>query len=313
MGGSGRAGPFAHRTPVELAGLVRRAENENTDAALKADLSDMFSNLLGAYNSRDVDLIRDRLDTLKSSIEDSIESSSDQFFGGSVAKHTYVDGLSDIDSLIEISNSELADSSPSVVLSRLASKLQQEIVGNGRVSVGRMAVTVDYADGMSIQMLPAIRTPDGKLKVPSSRYDRWSTINPDTFRTALTRRNDQCGGKLIPVIKLAKGVFGTLPDVQRLSGYHVESLAIAAFRNYQGSKTTVAMLPVFFEKMKDLVLSPLRDKTGQSIHVDEYLGPEYSEQRVTMSHVINRLAKRMRNATVHGSIAQWGALFDIDE
>ena len=313
MGGSGIGGPFAHRTPKKLADLVRQAENENTDAALKADLSDMFSNLLGAYNSRDVDLIRDRLDTLKSSIEDSIESSSDQFFGGSVAKHTYVDGLSDIDSLIEISNSELADSSPSVVLSRLASKLQQEIVGNGRVSVGRMAVTVDYADGMSIQMLPAIRTPDGKLKVPSSRYDRWSTINPDTFRTALTRRNDQCGGKLIPVIKLAKGVFGTLPDVQRLSGYHVESLAIAAFRNYQGSKTTVAMLPVFFEKVKDLVLSPLIDKTGQSIHVDEYLGPEYSEQRVTMSHVINRLAKRMRNATVHGSIAQWRALFDIDE
>lgn len=53
---------------------------------------------------------------------------------------------------------------------------------------------------------------------------------PENFQMALSERNEQCGGKLVPTIKLAKAVIGSLPEKQRLTGYHVESLAIAAFR-----------------------------------------------------------------------------------
>lgn len=118
---------------------------------------------------------------------------------------------------------------------------------------------------------------------------------------------------IIPTIKLAKAINGTLPEQQRLSGYHMESLAIAAFRNYGETKTTAAMLPTFFEKAKDLVLTPIRDNTGQSVHVDDYLGPANSEARVNTSHILGRLAKRMRNATAAGSKSQWRALFGFDE
>ena len=92
----------------------------------------------------------------------------------------------------------------------------------------------------------------------------------------------------------------------------MESLAIAAFRDYEGPHTTTAMLPEFFFRAKHLVLSPLTDTTGQSIHVDEYLGPADSASRRTASHLLARLAKRMRNATMHESIPQWKALFDMD-
>ena len=178
---------------------------------------------------------------------------------------------------------------------------------------GRMAVTIEYKDGMKLQLLPALRTNDGRLQVPSSRRDGWSSIDPQGFERALSRRNQQCGGKLIPTIKLVKAIIGTLPEPQRLSGYHIESLAIEAFRNYDGPKTTAAMLPAFFERAKELVLTPIHDSTGQSVHVDGYLGPPESNARIGSSHLLGRLAKRMRNAMAAASVAQWQALFGLSE
>jgi hypothetical protein len=93
----------------------------------------------------------------------------------------------------------------------------------------------------------------------------------------------------------------------------MESLGIEAFRGYEGPTTTAAMLPVFFERAKELVLSPIRDSTGQSVHVDEYLGPASSPQRQILSHVMDRIARRMRNATAAGSTSQWRAMFGLDE
>jgi hypothetical protein len=90
-------------------------------------------------------------------------------------------------------------------------------------------------------------------------------------------------------------------------------LAIKVFRDYDGPKTTVAMLPVFFQKAKDLVLSPIKDSSGQSVHVDGYLGDANSDERMVTSHVLGRLEKRMRNASAASSPAQWRALFGFDE
>jgi hypothetical protein len=219
--------------------------------------------------------------------------------------------MSDVDSLLILNESALEGSKPSKAIAEVAKIIQEEIGNDADVSTGRLAVTVDYPDGMQLQLLPAFRFGNG-LKVPSSRRDDWSGIMPETFQKALTQRNEQCGGKLVPTIKLAKAVIGNLPEPQRLSGYHVESLAIAAFRDYKGAKTTAAMLPVFFEKARELVLRPIKDSTGQSVHVDGYLGNADSAARQAASHLLNRIAKRMRNASAHQSVDQWEALFGAD-
>jgi hypothetical protein len=258
-------------------------------------------------------LVRERLDDLKGALEGTIEGSVDQIFGGSVAKHTYVDGLSDIDSLVIINETDLEDKTPQAALDHMEKSIEEGLGEKASVHHGRMAVTVEYDDGMTIQLLPAIKDAGGRLQVPSSRRDGWSRINPAAFAEALTRHNQQCGNKLVPTIKLAKAINGTLPEAQRLSGYHMESLGIAAFRNYSGEKTTTAMLPVFFERARELVLSPIRDTTGQSVHVDDYLGPANSRERVAVSHVMGRIARRMRNATAAGSTAQWRSMFGLDE
>ena len=312
MGGSGGGGPFVHRSPEKLGELVRKAEQQTSVAAFETELSATLGELLAGFNERDVPLVRERLEDVTHLLDDAIEGGIDQLFGGSVAKHTYVDGLSDIDSLLIVSGTDLEDSKPVVALDRVTDILGRQLAGEADVSHGRMAITVEYSDGMKIQLLPTIQTATG-VQIPSSRHDGWSQAEPKGFQEALSRRNEQCSGKLIPTIKLAKAINGTLPEQQRLSGYHMESLAIAAFRNYGETKTTAAMLPTFFEKAKDLVLTPIRDSTGQSVHVDDYLGPANSEARVNTSHILGRLAKRMRNATAAGSKSQWRALFGFDE
>jgi hypothetical protein len=312
MGGSGGGGAFVNRTPSKLRDLVRKAEDKTTGASFDSELGEILGTLLGAYNGRDVGLVKERLDELKAALKNETEGTFDQLFGGSVAKQTYVDGLSDIDSLVILDNSALEDKSPQKALGRMDKIVAKHLGDRARVEHGRMAVTVNYDDGMQIQLLPALKGVDGKIHVPSSRLDGWSAINPIAFQEALTRHNKRCGGKLVPVIKLAKAINGQLPKAQQLSGYHMESLGIAAFRNYTGEKTSAAMLPIFFERARELVLKPIRDSTGQSVHVDGYLGAANSDARRATSHVLGRIARRMRNATTAGSDAQWRALFGLE-
>lgn len=312
MGGNSN-GTFRNVSPSELRDKVRNTEEKGAVAAFKAELARTLGTLLAGFNGRDVDLVSERLADLKQALEDEIDGSFDQLFGGSVAKHTYVSGLSDIDSLLIINDTGLGDHTPQGALRRMEGVLKAFLGKRATVEHGRMAVTVTFGDGMVIQLLPAVRTDGGNVKVPSSRRDDWSEIDPLAFQEALTRRNRECGGKLVPTIKLAKAIIGQLPEGQRLNGYHVESLAIAAFHAYAGEKSTGEMLPLFFERAKDLVLSPIRDHTGQSVHVDSYLGAANSEDRQAVSHLMSRLARRMRNASAGASTAQWRALFGYDD
>lgn len=312
MGGSGGGSTFGKRSPDELRDAVRKAEDQSSVKQFEVELAGTLTELLGAYNSRDAKAVQDRLDAIRAALQGKIEGAFDSLFGGSVAKHTYVDGLSDIDSLILLNDSDLENHSPQRALEKMVAIVKPAMQATATVTHGQMAVTVDYGDGMVVQLLPAIKGVDGHVHVPSSRRDAWSEINPMAFKEALSNRNAACGGKLVPTIKLAKAINGELPENQRLSGYHIESLAIAAFRDYTGEKSTSVMLPALFERARELVLSPIKDSTGQSVHVDSYLGPANSAERLAASHLLGRLGRRMRNATAAASVPQWKALFGLE-
>ena len=86
-------------------------------------------------------------------------------------------------------------------------------------------------------------------------------------------------------------------------------MAISAFREYPGPYVVEKMLPHLFKSMTELVRSPMRDSTGQSVHVDEYLGKADSEKRRELSHVLDRVARRMDNASAAASLERWNAIF----
>lgn len=313
MSGGGSRSLFSkERTPANVAKRLLQSQDQVASAEFKTSVSQLHNDLLAGFNQRDSERIQEHLRSVKEHLGSEVSGTVDFLFGGSVAKHTYVDGLSDVDSLMEISNTELAKLSSTEALDRVTEILRKRMGDEAQVTHGALAVTLAFPDGLSIQLLPAFKTDDG-LKIPSAQTaGQWSEINPQTFQQALTSRNQDCGNKLVPTVKLAKAIIGTLPESKRLSGYHVESLAIAAFRNYEGDRSTSAMLPHFFETAKQLVLEPIRDRTGQSIHVDGYLGPAGSQARQEASHLLERMAKRIRIANLYGSIPQWKDLFGLE-
>jgi len=99
-----------------------------------------------------------------------------------------------------------------------------------------------------------------------------------------------------------------LPKENRLSGYHIESLAVNAFQNYQGKSTYKDMLMYLSEYTSKAVLDPTTDSTGQSLHVDDYLGEAGSLRRQKVSAALGRVTSRMKVADSEASIEQWRVL-----
>jgi SMODS domain-containing protein len=311
MGGGG--GSWGWKSPADIAKEVREAEKNTENLEFQTGLSGLLTELLSRFNDRDVALIEHRLTEIIDALEQVLDDNITLTFGGSVAKHTYVDGLSDVDCLLMLNGTGLENNGPNAALSLLEKTLREQLNGKAEVSTGQLAVTVRYGDDTEIQLLPAIKSDKG-LKIPSSSDPaKWSGIDPTKFQAGLTKYNQYCNNKLVPTIKLAKAIISQLPDAQQLSGYHIESLAIDAFKGYQGTKTSAAMLPHFFEHAKNRVLKSMTDSTGQSVHVDDYMGANQSQKRQNASHLLGRIEKRMRNATASGSMPQWKSMFGDEQ
>lgn len=122
--------------------------------------------------------------------------------------------------------------------------------------------------------------------------------------------NKSNGNKVIPMIKLFKRINDNSPKTYRLSGYHIEALAIDAFRDNHNEypKTVKNALQIFCEHSSNAVLNPITDNTGQSLHVDEYLGTGESSKRRYISHTLKTLSNEMNNAD---SVDKWKNIFKV--
>lgn len=308
MGGSGSSGIFSGRWKAEeLAKRARLAEDKARTGEFDTSVSDYLGSLLVEYNSRDAVAIRNLLDEAVDDLTAHIDGVETTLFGGSVSRHTYVNGLSDVDALVLFDTQKLHGKGPEELKQVLAGSLRVRHGANA-VAVGTLAVTVQTNLG-AIQLLPALRT-GGSFRIPSEDGEGWARISPRRFAAALSRHNTRLGGKLIPCIKLIKAIMGHLPESRRLTGYHTEAMAIDVFRRYSDSYTTKSMLRFFFERAGSHVLRPIRDSTGQSIHVDEYMGPEGSLKRRIMANTLNLLGRRLRNADGAASLQRWKDLFE---
>ena len=95
---------------------VRKKVEESLDKTKKEEfevnVANLIRDLLVQYNDRNPKTIQDKLDKIRKIIEKDIEDAIDLKFGGSISKHTYVDGLSDVDALILVNNTELINKTP---------------------------------------------------------------------------------------------------------------------------------------------------------------------------------------------------------
>ena len=273
MGGSG-GGFFPPVRP--------RITDEQINGYLRDKLSD--------YNDRDTEAINRHIRGLRDALEQTGNDVLPTQFGGSVSRHTYVDGLSDIDGLVRINDSSLADQSPKAVIQKMA-ELVQRRMPNTKVETGDLAVTVKYTDGHEIQLLPAIRTRNG-YRIANPARTEWSgVIHPERFAQKLTQVNQANRGQVIPAVKLTKSLAHHVirSDRDKITGYHIESLAVEAFRNYRGATDLKSMVRHLTDYSATAVHQPIRDSTGQSRYVDDYMGGQRSAARQSAAANFRRM------------------------
>ena len=232
-------------------------------------------------------------------------------FGGSVRRGTYVTGLSDVDVLLIVNESSLVSQPPSEVIAYVRDTIGRRLRQNS-VSAGDLAVTVGYSDGTEIQILPAIRTNSGvRLAEPGSTT--WSNVaHPERFAEKLGEVNQLNDGRVVPTIKLAKAIadcFIRRPS-RKFTGYHMESLAMEAFSDYEGPLDPKAMLIHLLGHSIEAAMSPITDSTGQSMYVDEYLGESDSRCRKRASTYFGQMRGKVNSCKTR---AAFNALFCIGD
>lgn len=307
MGSSGGGGFFDD--PQKVASKLRKAEQDAKDQFFHTDVEGLLGSVLTNANDRDVDATASHLRLVKQALEKEVGGVVDLLFGGSVAKNTYVEGMSDVDALVVIDNSELAGKNPQFVCDYIQKRLSERLKSS--VEADGFAIDVHFSD-VTVQVIPVMRRGADYL-LPNDECTAWSRVRPQAFAQQLTATNQACGGKVVPTIKLAKVLLRDLPDERRPSGYHLENLAVKAFEGYKGPYTPREMLHHFFSKAPDLIRTPIKDRTGQSSHVDEYLGSKDSMERLVVADSVARVGRRLTSADDSKSIEQWKRLFGIEK
>ena len=264
--------------------------------------------LLTEYKRRDGQRVAHRLEDIRRVLGRAGYETVQTMFGGSVKRGTYVTGLSDVDALLIVNQTSLENHPPSDSIEQV----QKIIQGHFRdidVTAGKLAVTVTYANGPEIQLLPATRTNSGGVRIAEPGSSQWSNVTrPEAFAEKLIEVNNANGGRVVPVIKLAKAMadcFISRPS-RKITGYHMESLAIDAFRDYEGEFDPKSMLIHFLTYSMDAVMKPIADSTGQTRYVDEYLCNAGSALRERTRTYFGQIRGKVRNCETR---AQFNELF----
>lgn len=220
-------------------------------------------------------------------------------------------GLSDIDVLLIVDQSSLRNKPPTKVIEYVRNAIQRRLFRNP-VTAGKLAVTVGYADKTEVQILPAIRARSG-FRIADPGSTKWSNIvQPERFAEKLAEVNAAKDGRVVPTIKLAKAMADCCITQQdtKISGYHMESLAINALGGYQGPLDSKSMLVHLLGHSIKAVMHPLADSTGQSRYVDEYLGPAGSRRRKRASSYFEQMRGKVNSCETK---AAFNVLFCIGQ
>jgi hypothetical protein len=273
MGGSGSYG-WGREQGKGLDPSLLAESLEHTNKQEEAvELAQLFADTVAEMNQFDAETVNGHKHDVLNILKDAFNGAYDLDTGGSRIRRTYIDGLSDIDLLLDLgpySASTLPDKGNSIaVLKAMKAQLQSRLPDT-KVESGRMAVTIRFADGHELQVLPAFRYHSGyRIPDPDPKGSGWVVTRPRIFANLLKQRNAEVGGRLLRTIKLGKLICSNLGvDIK---SYHLENIALRAFERYTGPKTDVDMLRHLFNQAKTLATRPMPDITGQQARVDSYI------------------------------------------
>ena len=298
MGGSGsRYGSSSGHSQRSVVELLTDTTNEKF---LSTEVSNFLQEELKEINDHDYEAINRHKETIMDKLKNEFDVENIRF-GGSHSTDTDVKDLSDIDMLADLGDFESGKSSNQAIKD-FANAIQERLPKT-KVSSGVMAVTVEFSDGLKVQVLPAFRYREG-YRIPDPNGKGWIRTYPKRFARELTSVNQKQSGQVVPTIKLIKSIC----DVNNIeaSSYHVSNLALNAFKRYNGAKTCEKMLQYFFNKAKVSCLKPTPDPSGQTEYVD---GDLSETKRKRMARDFAQVEQKVNEAIESTSLDKWKDIF----
>src|SRR5438874_1171272 len=126
MGGGGGGGNY-NLNPGEIARLRDEARARLDRSRLDSDVNSLLQHSLVDLNDRDKEEAASRLEQIQKSLGGTTLDVDRVVFGGSVAKHTYVDGLSDIDALVVLDPGAIGSDTPEEMRDAFRKLLMQRL------------------------------------------------------------------------------------------------------------------------------------------------------------------------------------------
>lgn len=134
----------------------------------------------------------------------------DDFLTGSYRRETKTKRLKDVDVFVVIDadgdQGHYRDESPGNVLAALLTVIEKKWED---AHIDGMAVVIPYGkddDVMSIEVVPAFDRAGGGYHIPDPQAGAWIATNPKKHHEASTKKNEECGGKYVPLVKMVKAV-----------------------------------------------------------------------------------------------------------
>ena len=280
--------------------IIEVVPNKTDEKFASTEIADFLKEELREINDHDYDAINQHKETIADKLKSEFEVENVRF-GGSHSTHTDVKNLSDIDMLADLGNFT-TDKSSNQVINGFADAIRERLP-NTTISSGVMAVTVEFSDGLKVQVLPAFRYRDG-YRIPDPNGKGWILTHPKRFARELTSVNQKQSGQVVPTIKLIKSICDA--NNVGVSSYHVSNIALNVFKHYAGPKTHQKMLQHFFNKAKSLCLRPTIDPSGQTQYVD---GDLSSSKRERMVRDFAQIENKIKRATESPSLDKWKDIF----
>lgn len=250
---------------------------------------------------------------------------------GSYRRHTSIGDIKDVDIIVkaDVSTSE----NPGSIIRRLNNALDNlpealGLQGHAEVKPSRRSVHVYFEDkDFHLDVVPAIVPGeiDQELYIPDKLWGKWIPSNPIGYCRYLSELNEKYGGKVVPLIKLAKHFRDYQMKVMKPKSYWLEALVI-----YHIVNGALDMQQSLGEAFRDLMaaiyvkFAPLLGRTdGATPHIpDPMLGNDISwnwerSHFETFMHRVkeaeNTATRALQTDKQEEAIRLWQTVFGEDE
>ncbi len=305
MGGSGgHSYPYTPKTSRQIDDLVSQSEIDTQEKAASTDIEQAIDDKLRDINDHDYEAIDRHRTEIENKLCESYEDVEVVRYGGSHSRDTDVNGVSDIDILVPMGQASDTPPSSTQAIEDLASVLRDRYP-TSKIETGRMAVTIKFSDGIEVQVLPAYKVGSDSYRIPDPNSDGWVETHPAAFARKLTNANQQHGGIVVPVIKVAKYLCSkyNVP----VNSYHLENMVVESLATYAGKLDQHEILQHVFNQAKSQCLQPMSDPCGQSNDVAGDITPQ---ERRALASKFREVEQKITAANSANSADDWNRLLE---